>query len=247
MEWYINLHLTSDWRKVASSSSNKVGKNLLSLLQGQKPEHLCDPSPVRSNVSGNYMRRLLIIMTIGLFSCGQSSQDKKSVTDKQDKVETKALSLPTIGEKIQGDFNGDEHTEIATAAKIKEGQGNPVEDGTPDEYEIQFSVDKIKSINAGCCDILLINEGDLNNDGADDLSIFQAPMNGCTYLMSTYSLINGTWRQIVETFLIPTGCDNLSTDDLQKRIFKENNTIYFYDTDSNDENGKLVKKKATTE
>ena len=31
----------------------KVGKNLLSLLQGQKPEHFCDPSPVRSNVTLN--------------------------------------------------------------------------------------------------------------------------------------------------------------------------------------------------
>ena len=54
MEWYINLHLTSDWRKVASSSMKKVGKNLLSLLQGQKPEHFCDPSPVRSNVQNYY-------------------------------------------------------------------------------------------------------------------------------------------------------------------------------------------------
>ena len=32
----------------------KVGKNLLSLLQGQKPEHFCDPSPVRSNVQNYY-------------------------------------------------------------------------------------------------------------------------------------------------------------------------------------------------
>ncbi|MCQ4142625.1 hypothetical protein [Chryseobacterium sp. EO14] len=191
------------------------------------------------------MRRLLIIMTIGLFSCGQSSQDKKSVTDKQEKVETKALNLPTIGEKIQGDFDGDGQADFATAIKIKEGKGNPVEDGTPDEYEIQFSGDNMKSINAGCCDILLINEGDLNNDGADDLSALQAPMNGCTYSMTTYSFINGTWKQIVETFLIPTGCDNISNDDLQKRIFKENNAIYFYDTDLNDENGKLVKTKAT--
>ena len=77
-------------------------------------------------------------MTIGLFSCGQSSQDKKSVTDKQDKVETKALSLPTIGEKIQGDFNGDEHTEIATAAKIKEGQGKETYTGNTRRFEYAF-------------------------------------------------------------------------------------------------------------
>ncbi|OWP75948.1 hypothetical protein [Flavobacterium oreochromis] len=192
------------------------------------------------------MRRLLIIITFGLFSCGQSSKDKKSVSNKQEKVETKALNLPTIGERIQGDFNADKNPDIATATKIKEGQGNPVEDGTPDEYEIQFSANNINSINPGCCNIRLINEGDLNNDGADDLSVFQAPMNGCTYSMTTYSFLNGTWKQIVETFLIPTGCDKLNDDDLQKRIFKENNTIYYYDTDLNDESGKLIKKKATT-
>jgi len=117
---------------------------------------------------------------------------------------------------------------------------------TPDEYEIQFSGDNLKSIKAGCCNIRLINEGDLNNDGGDEISIFQAPINGCTYSMTTYSHIYGTWKQIVETFLIPTGCDTISDLDLQKRIFKENNAIYYYDTDLNDENGKLVKKKATS-
>ncbi len=72
-------------------------------------------------------------------------------------------------------------------------------------------------------------------------------MNGCTYSMTTYSLINGIWIQIVKTFLIPTGCDNISDVDLQKRIFKEENTIYFLETDLNDENWKLFKKKVTTE
>jgi hypothetical protein len=193
------------------------------------------------------MRRLIIILIIGFSSCGQTLKDKKSVVEKNEKVvkaETKTSSLPSIGDKIQGDFNGDGHTDFATAVKIKEEQGNPVEDGTPEEYEIQFSNDKLKSIKAGCCEIRLINEGDLNNDGADEISIFQAPMNGCTYSMTTYSLINGTWRQIVEEFLIPTGCDSISDNDLQKRIFKENNTIYYLGIDMSDENGNLVKKKA---
>ncbi|MDI3320355.1 hypothetical protein [Pinibacter soli] len=192
------------------------------------------------------MRRIKIILAIGLFSCGQVVKDKKSVVEKEKTVETKALSLPAIGEKIQGDFNGDGHPEIATATKIKEGKGNPVEDGTADEYAIQFSENKLKSINAGCCNICLINEGDLNNDGADEISIFQAPMNGCTYSMTTYSFIKGTWKQIVEPFLIPTGCDSISDSDLQKRIFKKNNAIYYYETDPNDEMGKLVAKKVIT-
>lgn len=91
----------------------------------------------------------------------------------------------------------------------------------------------------------LINEGDLNNDGADELSVFQAPMNGCTYSMTAYSFKNGRWKQIIETFLIPTGCDEMNDLTLQNRIFKENNAIYYYNADLNDEKGKPIKKKAT--
>lgn len=185
-------------------------------------------------------------MATALLSCKLPSQHKKSVDIKQEKAETKTSKLPAVGEKIQGDFNGDGQTDFATATKVKERQGNPIEGGTPAEYEIRFSDDNLKSIKAGCCDIRLINEGDLNNDGADDISVFQAPMNGCTYTMTSYSFTNRSWKPIVQPFLIPTGCDNLSDDDVQKRIFKEKNAIYYYYTDPNDENGKLIKKKVTT-
>lgn len=191
------------------------------------------------------MKQLLIIMAIGFFSSGPSLPKQKREAGKQVAVELKTSGLPIIGEKIQGDFNGDRKIDTATAIKIKEGQGNPIEDGTPDEYQIQFSGNGFKPINAGCCDIRLINEHDLNNDGADEISIFQAPMNGCTYSMTTYSFVNGSWKQIVKPFSIPTGCDDISDDDLQKRIFKENKTIYYFHVDPNDGNGKLVKKKVT--
>lgn len=190
------------------------------------------------------MRLLLITMATGLFSYGQPLQNKKRVAITQEKVDKKKISLPTVGVKINGNFTGYGKNEFAIAKRIKIGQGNPVENGTPDEYEIQFSGNKMKSINAGCCDILLINEGDLNNDGADDISVYQAPMNGCTYSMTTYSFINKNWKQIVQTFLIPTGCENISNDNLQKRIFKQNKVIYYYATDPNDKHGKLVRKKA---
>ena len=187
------------------------------------------------------MRQLLLIMVLGLFACGKSVQDDTEKVYKQVEIKEDNINLPTVGEKVQGDFDGDGQMEFATALKIREGQGNPVEDGTPDEYAIQFSVDNLKTIELGCCEILLINEGDLNQDGADDISVFQAPMNGCMYTMTTYAWVNGNWKQIVESFLIPTNCEKLSNEELQKRIFKEDNAIYHYDTDLND--GNLVKKK----
>lgn len=192
------------------------------------------------------MKLLFTILTMGLFSCGNTTQNEKTESIYQKNPENKTLILPKIGRKIQGDFNGDGKIEFATTIKVKEGEGNPVEDGTPDEYEIQFSDKSIKSINVGCCNMKLINEGDLDNNGTDDFSIFQAPMNGCTYSMTTYSLLNGNWIQIVDTFLIPTACENISDFDLQKRIFKENNAIYYYDSDINAENGELIKKKVKT-
>ena len=194
-----------------------------------------------------FMNRLyMLAIAIVLISCQQSSKEEK-ITDipaveasNPEEIENKI----TIGRKIEGDFDKDGKKDVAIAVKIKEGVGNPVEDGTPAEYEIQFS-NKLKSINAGCCDIILINEGDLNSDGADDISVFQAPGNGCVYSMATYSYTKGNWQKIVATFLIPTECESVSEDELQKRVFKEGNSIYFYKSDLNDENGGLVKRKAS--
>ncbi|MBE0391728.1 hypothetical protein [Flavobacterium sp. PL002] len=193
------------------------------------------------------MKRLFYIVVIGLFACGRPSEEKKSTADKKDKTEIKTSTLPLIGEEIQGNFYGDGQNSIATVKRVKIGKGNPVEDGTADEYEVQFSGKKLKSISSGCCEIRLINEGDLNNDGADEISIFQAPMNGCTYAMTTYSFTKGAWKIIIKTFLIPTGCEYMSDEDLQNRIFVDNSMVYFLDTDMADEEVKLIKKIATIE
>jgi hypothetical protein len=176
------------------------------------------------------MKNLITFLIFSILTFGQNS-----------KAEHK------IGEKIQGNFLGNGKKITATVIKTKEAKGNPVENGTPAEFEIRFSDSKLKPIKAGCCEIILINEGDLNNDGSDEISIYQAPMNGCTYTMTTYSFINGNWMKIVQPFLVPTGCENLSQKELQNRIFKENKTIYFLEKQMNDENGKLIKKKATVQ
>lgn len=205
----------------------------------------------------NITKLLLLFLSFLFVSCNQNIKEtkadkventtQKNTTEKPinqvPEAETKPSELITIGENIQGNFIDSNQIIVAKVIKVKEGEGNPVEDGTPDEYEIQFSDTNIKSIPAECCEIRLINEGDLNNDGTDEISLFQAPMNGCTYTMTTYTFSNNTWKTYIKPFLIPTACENISNEDLQKRIFKENNDIYFYDTDLNDENGKLIKKK----
>jgi hypothetical protein len=124
-----------------------------------------------------------------------------------------------------------------------ETKSNAEKEASKDSENKLESDTNLPPINIGCCDVRIINEGDLNNDGADELSLFQAPVNGCVYSMTTHSFKNGNWLQIVKPFLIMTGCDGISNEELQKRIFTENNNIYYLDPDLNDENGALIKKK----
>lgn len=158
-------------------------------------------------------------------------------------VNAPTVYAQTVGETIWGDFNGDGKKESASVKLIKKGYGNPVEDGVPSEYAVRFSDKKLKSIKIGCCDARLINEGDLDNDGRDDFSIFQAPMNGCTYDMYTYSLKGTVWRKIIPLFLVPTACEYFTDKQLQDRIFIENKSLYKYEEDLNDENWRLIKTK----
>ena len=153
-------------------------------------------------------KTILLFAAFLLISCSQKNKSENSIIEKskkdsvsvklQDKTsQAEKTNKLLIGEKIQGDFDGDGKNEFAFVTKTKEGEGNPIEDGTPDEYTISFSNPVLKPIIIGCCEAQLINEGDLNQDGKDDFSIFQAPMNGCTYSMTTYSLQNSNWKQII--------------------------------------------------
>ena len=199
-------------------------------------------------------KTILLFAAFLLISCSQKNKSENSIIEKskkdsvsvkiQDKTsQAEKTNKLLIGEKIEGDFDGDGKNEFAFVTKTKEGEGNPIEDGTPDEYTISFSNSALKPIVIGCCEAQLINEGDLNQDGKDDFSIFQAPMNGCTYSMTTYSLQNSNWKQIIESFLIPTGCEGFTAEDLQKSIFLENKTVYKKERDPNNESLKLVRKK----
>lgn len=155
------------------------------------------------------------------------------------------LQTPTVGTSVEGDFDGDGSKEYAFLVLTEKGGGHPLDGGTADKYSIKFSSNDLKSLPIGCCEARLVNEGDLTNNGTDELSIYQAPVNGNTYTMTTYSFINGDWKVLFDPFLIPTGGDYLSDEELQSRVFLQGDSIYYYDVDVNDENSGLIKKKAT--
>lgn len=205
------------------------------------------------------MKYFFILASILLFSCKKHSnkddvqfkqQDtilSDSIIDNLEKEAENVGNKVTVGTKIEGDFTGNSQPEYAEALKTKVAIGNPAEDGSPAEYTVVFGNKNLNPISAGCCEIQLVNEGDLNGDDADELSIFQAPSNGCTYTMTTYTHKGGKWTKLFEPFLIPTACNEITQDDIQKRVFKEEGKVYIYETDANDENFKLVKKEVEIE
>ncbi|OMP76326.1 hypothetical protein BW716_25355 [[Flexibacter] sp. ATCC 35208] len=196
-------------------------------------------------------KSLLFILLAGVVACNSSG--KKSVNT-PDSLLSHSVSVdtgimtegaPPVNPeavpdtvRIEGDFNGDGNLDLAYGvlyrkAMEKEGQ---------DEYVIRFSNPDIKPLVTGFGEIRLINEGDLNNDGRDDLSVYQAPLHGCTYVMSSWSFTKSGWKQLTDPWLVYNGCNYLSDEDLQNRIVLEDGILYYYQEDPNDEHMTLVKK-----
>lgn len=135
-----------------------------------------------------------------------------------------------VGDKIYGDFNGDGNFEYAFRVLIKKGYGNPVENGTPDEYEIRFSDKKIKPIKDNYSWFLLINEGDLDNDGSDEISVREEPLNGCTSFVKTFSIKRGKAQYLFEPFSFYSGsCDNKLSIDPQDLVENNKGVVYYYE------------------
>lgn len=135
-----------------------------------------------------------------------------------------------IGDKVYGDFNGDGKFEYAFRVLTKKGFGNPVEDGVPDEYELKFSDENIKPIKDNFYWFTLINEGDLDNDGSDEISVKEDPMNGCIGMVKTFTIKNEKSNYLFEPFsFYRSSCDNKMSINPQDLVEKDNGIVYFYE------------------
>lgn len=186
---------------------------------------------------------LFLLMVIQLFSaCNQiRSNDVNFISDTTKNKKSEAIQ-PKIGQRISGDFNGDGILENTSTKILKEG----ILEEEPFQLEINFSSDSIKSLPFSCDRnwIWLINEGDLNGIAGDELTVYSPPNHGCTYAMTTFTFVNKNWKQLMEMFLVPTFCDEMSDEDLQKRIFIEGNDVYYFETNFDGDSTRLVKTKA---
>lgn len=130
-----------------------------------------------------------------------------------------------VGKIIEGDFNGDGYNEIASVNLMKTNKDSTC------EYSIIFSdlsIKKIDLINK-CKKIQLINEGDLNEDNADDISI-SLEENKITPIsnMQTIGFKNNKWEKIIEFFSIYAGRDTLNSKKLQNLVSKKGKSIVYY-------------------
>ena len=139
--------------------------------------------------------------------------------------------------RITGDFNGDGIKDTAFSVLYEKA----VEENTQDDYIVRFTGDLLPAATPLPGRQRLVNEGDLNGDGADELTMFGEPLHGCTYTLRTFFLQDTGWKPLTDLWLIPTACDYFSDEQLQQRIFLENGMLYHLVEDVNDERFKLLK------
>lgn len=133
--------------------------------------------------------------------------------------------------RIEGDFNGDHIVDLAYAVLYR-----------GDRYIVRFSSDSLRALPPSEGRIRLVNEGDLNNDGKDELSVFQESLNGCFYYVNTWTYMKGRWKHLTKSWILPYFCDYISDEELQDRIVQEDGVVYYYEDDVKDENFSLIKK-----
>ncbi|HEU4717236.1 MAG TPA: hypothetical protein VFU15_05365, partial [Bacteroidia bacterium] len=115
--------------------------------------------------------RAFFFLSLVLFGCANAPETpavKPGATDQSQKT-----FVPELSDSIEGDFDGDGKKEWAVLAMTKDGSRNlPANPDDPAKFEVLFRNGKIKPLDAGCCDLRLVKEDDLDDDGGDEISVF---------------------------------------------------------------------------
>jgi len=137
----------------------------------------------------------------------------------------------TIGTQIEGDFNGDGKIEIAV---LKYLDANKYSNSLLFKYSVNFTDINIQPIliETTYRKLQLINEGDLNGDNADDISIsYEIHPTVPFSTMETRSFSNNRWNFIIDHITIHLGFETLSLEQLQDVVTKKEKSIIYYTYD----------------
>lgn len=192
------------------------------------------------------MKRLVIPMTLCLAACQQTKTASPADSTRARVPDSITFTPPVVQQAgipsdtvfMTGDFNGDGNIDTAYATLLKP----PAGEDEQAQYKIRFLSNTLPGMPDISGRARLINEGDLDGDGADELSTFNEPLHGCTYDLTTWTFASGEWKQFAAPQLVPTACEVFTDEQLQQRIVLENDTVFVWAEDLNDENFKLVKK-----
>lgn len=165
----------------------------------------------------NYSIRLSILaVLVALQACSVSERKQAQALAAAVNDSITVVYKPFIGKVVHGDFNGDDVADTVREGLIALGTRLPI-DSFPDPehivwdslvvYSDKYQFCSVITISGGLADTLyagrglgfyvLLNIGDVNGDGSDDLALVHdlidfSNLNTCRI----YSLCTGRWRQV---------------------------------------------------
>lgn len=109
------------------------------------------------------------------------------------------------------------------------GEGDDHSDPVLYNYVFRFRDQRLNTLpNLSGGAVMLVNEGDLNHDGTDEISVLQQYLIIGSGVLNTYTYQNGKWKQIAEMGLA-TSANAFSRDEVEKLIRKKDSIPYFYE------------------
>jgi hypothetical protein len=174
------------------------------------------------------MKKIILPALLSLLAC--SNPKNETPMEVVENPAPESVESP----KIEADFNGDGKKESAELILTVKGQGNPQtdKDYKLDEYELKFSDDKIPAMKPNCCKPQILLEGNLNSDKTEEISLITYSPNGTQVTMETYTFKDNKWTKLVSPVIEPGVGTDISMDELQRRVFSENNSIFYMNSDA---------------
>ncbi|RPD39161.1 hypothetical protein [Chitinophaga barathri] len=178
------------------------------------------------------MKHLLIPVLMCFVACQLQPRPNQAVVEamirSMDSTEKHNKKLPPNGiwKKdtlyVTGDFNGDRRKDTAYSF---------MSDSVNTFYDlcyVRFTSGSLPDLEPTQGRKRLVNEGDLDYDGVDELSAFGEVSPDCSVSHITFSFKKGKWEVFTGPHYLTTSCAPMTDKDLQKCMVLENDTLFLW-------------------